>query len=310
MRMYDPRIARFISVDPLAAAFPWYSPYQFAGNKPTRFIDLDGMEEASPEAKDEALRLVNAFAVDQSTQSAFTNIHKGAMVASLINTINNPASIRMDQGGGYYCGLYAASFLMAYRDPVAYSNAVIELYKTGSTSLNGNRITASSSLRGMTPNAQHVPSAFILSAAMRETDNSVLNYTTGNKFWSSTSSGTFQGWMSKYLGMGVSTFSYGYEMMSDGIADRDLPQLAAHLNSGLQAVSLVDDRQFASGTGTGSGAFYGNHFIVLTGDFSYSVEENCVSFNYYDDHVNSQITHRDMPLDTFKDMTNKVVLGQ
>lgn len=46
-RMYDPNIARFISVDPLTKQYPWYSPYQFAGNKPIWFTDLDGLEENS-----------------------------------------------------------------------------------------------------------------------------------------------------------------------------------------------------------------------------------------------------------------------
>ncbi|MFY0255719.1 RHS repeat-associated core domain-containing protein [Chitinophaga sp. 30R24] len=34
MRIYDPRLGRFLSVDPLTQHFPWYTPYQFAGNKP------------------------------------------------------------------------------------------------------------------------------------------------------------------------------------------------------------------------------------------------------------------------------------
>jgi RHS repeat-associated protein len=45
MRMYSPRLARFFSVDPLTASYPWYTPYQFAGNKPIWAIDLDGAEE-------------------------------------------------------------------------------------------------------------------------------------------------------------------------------------------------------------------------------------------------------------------------
>jgi hypothetical protein len=32
-------------VDPLTQKYPWYTPYQFAGNKPIKFIDLDGAEE-------------------------------------------------------------------------------------------------------------------------------------------------------------------------------------------------------------------------------------------------------------------------
>jgi RHS repeat-associated protein len=43
-RIYDPRIARFLSVDPLSPEYPWYTPYQFAGNKPIDGVDLDGLE--------------------------------------------------------------------------------------------------------------------------------------------------------------------------------------------------------------------------------------------------------------------------
>ena len=44
-RIYNPRIAKFLSVDPLTASYPWYTPYQFAGNTPIAAIDLDGLEE-------------------------------------------------------------------------------------------------------------------------------------------------------------------------------------------------------------------------------------------------------------------------
>jgi RHS repeat-associated protein len=44
-RIYNPSLAKFLSVDPLSASYPWYTPYQFAGNKPIWAIDLDGLEE-------------------------------------------------------------------------------------------------------------------------------------------------------------------------------------------------------------------------------------------------------------------------
>ncbi len=47
-RIYDPRAVRFLSVDPLTREYPWYTPYQFAGNSPIKFIDLDGCEPAEP----------------------------------------------------------------------------------------------------------------------------------------------------------------------------------------------------------------------------------------------------------------------
>jgi RHS repeat-associated protein len=47
LRIYDPRLGKFLSVDPLTKSYPHYTPYSYAGNKPIKFIDLDGAEEAN-----------------------------------------------------------------------------------------------------------------------------------------------------------------------------------------------------------------------------------------------------------------------
>lgn len=47
-RGYDPRIGRFICVDPITQQYPWYTPYQFAGNTPIWAKDLEGLEPAIP----------------------------------------------------------------------------------------------------------------------------------------------------------------------------------------------------------------------------------------------------------------------
>jgi RHS repeat-associated protein len=44
MRIYDPRLGRFLSVDPLTKSYPWLSTYQFAANSPISGTDLDGGE--------------------------------------------------------------------------------------------------------------------------------------------------------------------------------------------------------------------------------------------------------------------------
>lgn len=44
-RMYDSRLGRFMSVDPLAKSFPWNSTYAFAENDVIRAIDLEGKEK-------------------------------------------------------------------------------------------------------------------------------------------------------------------------------------------------------------------------------------------------------------------------
>ncbi|WP_421921236.1 SpvB/TcaC N-terminal domain-containing protein [Marinifilum sp.] len=45
-RYYAAWICRFVSVDPLQFEYPHYTPFQYAGNKPITYIDLDGLEEA------------------------------------------------------------------------------------------------------------------------------------------------------------------------------------------------------------------------------------------------------------------------
>jgi RHS repeat-associated protein len=43
-RIYDPRVVRFLSVDPLQKKYPELTPYQYASNSPVDGIDLDGLE--------------------------------------------------------------------------------------------------------------------------------------------------------------------------------------------------------------------------------------------------------------------------
>lgn len=43
-RIYNPRLARFLSVDPLTKSYPMLTPYQFASNSPILNLDLDGLE--------------------------------------------------------------------------------------------------------------------------------------------------------------------------------------------------------------------------------------------------------------------------
>jgi len=43
-RIYNPRLGKFLSVDPLTSEYPELTPYQFASNRPIDGIDLDGLE--------------------------------------------------------------------------------------------------------------------------------------------------------------------------------------------------------------------------------------------------------------------------
>jgi RHS repeat-associated protein len=47
-RYYAAWCCRFVSVDPLAAKYPFYTPYQYAGNQPIISVDIDGLEGDNP----------------------------------------------------------------------------------------------------------------------------------------------------------------------------------------------------------------------------------------------------------------------
>ncbi len=48
-RYYSPWTCRFISVDPLAADYPYLTPYNYAGNKPITHKDIDGLQSTGDE---------------------------------------------------------------------------------------------------------------------------------------------------------------------------------------------------------------------------------------------------------------------
>jgi RHS repeat-associated protein len=51
-RIYDGRLGRFLSVDPITSEFPWQSPYAYAANNPISLIDVDGMGPRDPKLDD------------------------------------------------------------------------------------------------------------------------------------------------------------------------------------------------------------------------------------------------------------------
>ncbi|MBL0133410.1 MAG: hypothetical protein IPP79_05000 [Chitinophagaceae bacterium] len=44
MRVYDTRIGRFLSVDPITKDYPQITPYQYASDRPIDGLDFDGLE--------------------------------------------------------------------------------------------------------------------------------------------------------------------------------------------------------------------------------------------------------------------------
>jgi hypothetical protein len=78
MRIYDPRIGKFLSVDPIASNYPMLTPYQFASNSPIQAIDLDGLEGSWAGA----LQGVPAGEIDNFHKGLREGHKKGLIVAT------------------------------------------------------------------------------------------------------------------------------------------------------------------------------------------------------------------------------------
>jgi RHS repeat-associated protein len=88
MRIYDPRVGRFLSVDPITKSYPWLTPYQFASNTPIQAIDLDGKE---------------AFFIHgtASGPKAWTPKLTNFIVKNLTNNIHSDATFSWQDRNGY-----------------------------------------------------------------------------------------------------------------------------------------------------------------------------------------------------------------
>lgn len=81
MRIYDPRIGKFLSVGPLSKKYPELTPYQFASNTPIWAIDIDGAEGGIP---------ISYGSGSQSTNEIAGNYHIGKEVRNWWNAPANP----------------------------------------------------------------------------------------------------------------------------------------------------------------------------------------------------------------------------
>jgi RHS repeat-associated protein len=85
-RIYDSRLGRFLSVDPLANKFAFYTPYQFAGNRVIVALDLDGREDIwfhEVEQEDGTfLRTMEEFELDKYYNKMLQNLVHGEVPSS------------------------------------------------------------------------------------------------------------------------------------------------------------------------------------------------------------------------------------
>jgi RHS repeat-associated protein len=178
-RIYNPALAKFLSVDPLLAQYPWYTPYQFAGNSPIRYIDLDGLEEADPQKKQAALNKIEEFKKTNSS-TVWNSISKEEFIAKLTEIVNNPSLLK--QAGTNLCGITTTCKLIATFDPESFVQMAIDLYTTGETTSKdkNKKIVSNKDLFNSAPTNGLNALTYVLMTSMRDSQNGMLDYDPNN----------------------------------------------------------------------------------------------------------------------------------
>ena len=280
-RVYDPRLGKFLSQDPLFASYPWYTPYQFAGNNPIRFIDLDGLEEADKQQIDAANQYYQKTKLKQSDY--FKNIPKGLINQQVKQRIRGLGK-QIKQGEFYVCGPAAAAHITASHDPYNYVKTIFDLYTLGFANgkdIKGNDAIYNATIDGANkknPNGNGkidgIPVVdWMLLHSLRRSENAINwggydPHDKGSDVNKMSLVGEFSDLLER-LGADVSINASG------GIGDAEWANsnLSTWISEKKRAVLFVDSRQYtASGTGTYEDGFskwisqnYGRHFIVLKG---------------------------------------------
>ena len=107
MRIYDPRLGRFLSVDPIARDYPELTPYQFSSNSPISMVDLDGLEGSMSISGTHASPYHTEFDVDGDRIPDYNKAFYGAAIVGLAGGGAVVADIFLTKG-------WASRFLFTY----------------------------------------------------------------------------------------------------------------------------------------------------------------------------------------------------
>ncbi len=113
-RIYNTALARFLSVDPLTQSYPYFTPYQFAGNNPILSVDVDGLEPEKTVNENEKIKEIlehsentpswiqRAKANEKTPTLTFTNKEMIAITATVMGETNHGAlSLEQQQAVGW-----------------------------------------------------------------------------------------------------------------------------------------------------------------------------------------------------------------
>ena len=155
-RMYDARLGRWLSIDPLAAKYPNLSPYNFVGNSPILFVDYDGrdygvyVDHANKTIIVKATFYTTRNVSNDQSQISMHNYNRAVLAGEYYENLKAQYIVKNDQGESF---VYTISFDIDVREPettvpVAHEKATVDpegnMFHAGApgrhvTTLEGNR---------------------------------------------------------------------------------------------------------------------------------------------------------------------------
>jgi RHS repeat-associated protein len=253
MRIYDSRIAKFLSVDPVGKKYPSLSPFQFANNCPIAGIDLDGLE--------------------------FVNINSEDFEKSLARLKNDHSSI--NQGSAGTCGAASICYLWMEQDWASFEKAVRDLYTTGqATTPGGSVLKPNADLQANGPESGNFPSYnkhtvhdqaserkkfvadWIIISSVMDQSNWFQSYD-GNNSGDGTSNYSTRESMEKMLGLNC-TFYHSYAQKNSGSIYSFLRSIEAYHKSGYAVEMDIDARLVGNTTEGGHSVAYAGGLTITS----------------------------------------------
>lgn len=284
-RIYNPSLAKFLSVDPLTSSYPWNSTYAFAENNPIRFIDLDGLEKANPEMFTLAIAQINylrtEIAKDPSKNSTVVN---GVTMEQVLSELED--QVLFAQSGysnaqtnklGYYCGKSAAHNDLILYNPMGYVALMTDLFSNGSAQFNGKgkELTVPDDVRsGVSGRISPVDEVFgkTLNASMKNANLTriMLNGILTNE--GNTTPFEYEILLGA-LGMDVNTSGYYRTFI-----DADLQAIENAVQSGFLPIVFENHGISTGDADDGAQGRFGIHFIAM---HSFKIDGDNVSYTYW-----------------------------
>jgi hypothetical protein len=219
-----------------------------------------------------ALSLVDAFEPG-GHEKGFARIARQDVVDGLRIRINDPSKVH--QSAASLCGPAAFFYCVLEEMPHLYTQYVIDLYRTGEARIGDLHVKPSAGCRAYpSPPDKIHPVDWIALASLRDSENSLLDYSSANDTAAGiTMPHTLAGWFKKLKWRAVNNdtnvyFLKGRSEVDDCVRNFPHARICLFIN-----MHMLNPLKFAHRS------FFANHWVVMTKNMI--VQNNTVKFGVY-----------------------------